>query len=83
MITTKRPFLPVGETKKNEPCKGETMPQTQLTHQSLTLTAYLHPSHRLLDAQLRVIGAYRWLTVDRIVAQVHGRLYTGKVVPHS
>ena len=45
----------------------------------ITLTAYLTPHHRILDAAHRVIGTYRWLTTGRIVALIHGQLYAGEV----
>lgn len=46
---------------------------------AVTLTAYLTPQHRILDAAHRVIGTYRWLTTGRIVALIGGKLYAGEV----
>ena len=56
------------------------MPQITLTRNHLhVLTAYLSHDNRLLDATRHVIGHYRWLAAGRIVALIHGQLYSGEV----
>ena len=46
---------------------------------AVTLTAYLTPHYRVLDAARHVIGTYRWLATGRIVALIQGQVYAGEV----
>ena len=56
------------------------MPQVTFSRNHVvTLTAYLTPHNRILDAAHRVIGTYRWLTTGRIVALIGGQVYAGEV----
>ena len=56
------------------------MPHVTLSsNHERSLTAYLTPNNRILDAAHRVIGTYRWLTTGRIVALIGGRIYAGEV----